>query len=57
MGIFDKVSETVSEHADEIKAGVDKAGDFVDDKTGAKYSDKVDQAQDFVKDQVDKLSK
>lgn len=56
MGIFDKLSETVSEHADEIKSGVEKAGDFVDDKTDAKYADQVDQAQDFVKDQVDKMS-
>lgn len=55
MGIFDKVTDVVSDHADQIKDGIDKVGDFVDGKTDAKYADQVDQAQDFISDQVDKL--
>lgn len=35
--------------------GIDKAGDFVDGKTDAKYADKVDQGQDFLKDETGNL--
>ena len=31
---------------------IDQAGDFIDEKTGGKYADKVDQAQAFLKDQI-----
>lgn len=51
----DKVEEFIHEHKDDAEGAVDKAGDFVDDKTGGKYADKVDQAQAFAKEQVDKL--
>ena len=34
---------------------MDKAGDFVDDKTGAKYSDQIDQGGDRAKDALDGL--
>ncbi|MFB7509635.1 antitoxin, partial [Streptomyces broussonetiae] len=32
--------------------GVDKAGDFVDEKTQSRYSSQVDTAQDKLKDQL-----
>ncbi|KYH45509.1 antitoxin [Branchiibius sp. NY16-3462-2] len=51
----DKVEEFIHEHKDEANDSVEKAGDFVDEKTGGKYADKVDQAQSFAKEQVDKL--
>lgn len=65
MGIFDKAKQFVNEHADQaerliaenkdkIKDGIEKAGDFVDQKTGGKYADKVDQAQNAAGDFVDK---
>lgn len=65
MGIFDKAKQFVSEHADDaerliaenkdkIKDGIEKAGDFIDEKTGGKYADKVDQAQNAAGDFVDK---
>lgn len=57
MGIFDKVTEAAAGHADEIRgaaeAGIDKAGDLIDAKTGGKFAGQVDQAQDFAKTQAD----
>nr|WP_202874650.1 antitoxin [Kribbella albertanoniae] len=34
---------------------MDKAGDFVDEKTAGKYGDKIDQGVDAAKDQLDNL--
>ncbi|GLZ75377.1 hypothetical protein Afil01_01840 [Actinorhabdospora filicis] len=56
MGIDDKIREgidkvkgLVNQHDDKIDAGVDKAADFVNDKTGGKYSDKVDGVAEKIK--------
>lgn len=58
MGFLDDAMEQLGEHAGEVADGIDKVGDFVDDKTGGKYSQYVDQAQeaakDWVADQADK---
>ncbi|MDN5563346.1 antitoxin protein of toxin-antitoxin system [Luteococcus japonicus] len=70
MGIFDKVKEVINggegslankardaanSHEAQVDQGIDKAGDFVDGKTDAKYADKVDQGQDFLKDETGNL--
>ena len=59
-GILDKFMEKVrglfGQHGDKADAAIDKAGDFIDDKTGDKYSDHVDKAQDTARDAADKLS-
>ncbi len=59
MGIFDqakdlagRAKDLAGEHADQVEEGVEKAGDFVDEKTGGKFSGQVDQAQEFVEKQV-----
>lgn len=49
MGIFDKAKDALSEHSDKVGAGVDKAGDIVDQKTGGKYAERVDQGQALAK--------
>ncbi|NLV56617.1 MAG: hypothetical protein GXY13_13500 [Acidimicrobiales bacterium] len=36
--------------------GIDKAADFVDDKTGGKHTDKIDKAADAAKGAVDKIA-
>jgi MT0933-like antitoxin protein len=56
MGLLDKIKGMFGQHHDTIEGGIDKAGDFVDDKTGGKYADKVDSAQDTAHDTLDKLS-
>ena len=36
-------------------SGVDKAGDFADDKTGGKYGEQIDQGAEKAKDGLDGL--
>jgi MT0933-like antitoxin protein len=50
MGFMDKMKEMVSGHKDQASGAIDKAGDVADDKTGGKYADKVDTAQEKAKD-------
>ncbi len=52
MGIFDKAKDALNEHGDKLAPGVDKVGDIVDDKTGGKYADKVDQGQELAKERL-----
>ena len=47
MGIFDKAKDALSEHSEHADKGIEKAGDFVDDKTEDKYAEHVDKGQDF----------
>jgi hypothetical protein len=66
-GILDKVKEVAerftdkmrglfSQPSDKADTAIDKAGGFVDDKTGDEYSEHVDKAQDAGHDAVDKPS-
>jgi MT0933-like antitoxin protein len=52
MGIFDKAKDALSEHSEHVDTGIEKAGDFVDDKTDSKYVEQVDQGQDFAATRV-----
>lgn len=52
VSVMDKIKSMLKGHEDQAAAGIDKAGDVVDDKTGGKYSDQVDTAQDKAKDQL-----
>jgi hypothetical protein len=53
MGLSEKISNAVAGHEDQVKAGIDKIGDLVDEKTGGQYAGQVDQAQDFLKGHLD----
>ncbi|MFI0444662.1 antitoxin [Actinomadura sp. 6N118] len=53
MSIVDKVKEMLGGHGDKAKGAVGKAGDMVDKKTGGKYADKVDTAQDKATEYID----
>jgi MT0933-like antitoxin protein len=55
MGLMDTIKGWFGGNKDKMKGGIDKVGDTVDDKTGGKFSGKVDPAQDKAKDVVDKL--
>lgn len=59
MSMFDdikqKATELVDQHGEQIADGIDKAGDFVDEKTGAQYSGHVDTAQGALRDGLDGL--
>ncbi|SHI35274.1 MT0933-like antitoxin protein [Tessaracoccus bendigoensis DSM 12906] len=56
MGILDNLGDLAKEHEDKIEAGIEQAGDLVDEKTGDKFADQVDQVQDLAKEQLDKLT-
>lgn len=54
MGILDKLKDAASGHEEQVNQAIDQAGDVVDQKTGGQYEGQVDQAQDFLKDQLNK---
>jgi hypothetical protein len=56
MGLLDNISAAIGGHEDQVKDGIDSIGDLVDDKTGGQYAGQVDQAQDFLKSQVDNVN-
>ncbi|MET4001540.1 MULTISPECIES: antitoxin [Arthrobacter] len=57
MSIFDdvkgKAAGLINGHEEAIKGGIEKAGDFVDSKTGDKFKDHVDSVQKSAGDFVD----
>jgi hypothetical protein len=56
MGIFDKAKDAMGEHGEQVDAGIEKAGDFVDERTDSKYVDQVDQGQETAKEKLGKGS-
>lgn len=50
----DKAQDLVGDHAEQIKDGIDKAGNFVADKFG--HGDKVDKVEGALSGLVDKLA-
>ncbi|WHM40384.1 antitoxin [Streptomyces sp. BPTC-684] len=52
MSVMDKLKQMLKGHEDTAGKGVDRAGDFVDEKTQGKYSSQVDTAQDKLKEQL-----
>ena len=59
VGTFDnlkgKVSDLVDQHSDKIETGMNKAGEFVDGKTGGKHSDKIETGKDKLRGALDGL--
>ena len=52
MGIFDRAKEALSGHNEQVEAVIDKAGDFIDEKTEGKYVEQVDKGQDMARDRL-----
>ncbi|MBX7548443.1 antitoxin [Streptomyces sp. NPDC004232] len=52
MSMMDKLKQMLKGHEDQAGKGVDKAGDYVDEKTQGKYQSQVDTAQDRLKEQL-----
>ncbi len=52
MDIVGQIKGAVAGHEAEVDEAIEKVGDFVDEKTGGQYADQVDQAQEFLKDQL-----
>ena len=56
MGIFDKAKDAMSGQSEQVDAGVEKAGDMVDEKTEGKYAEQVDQGQEMAKDKISDMT-
>ena len=52
MGIFDRAKEALSGHSEQVEAVVEKAGDFIDEKTEGKYAEQVDQGQQMATEKL-----
>lgn len=59
VGTFDnlkgKVSDLVDQHSDKIQTGMDKAGEFVDSKTGGKHTEHIATGKDKLRAALDSL--
>ena len=59
MGAFDNIKDEgeglVDEHGEQAGSGVDRVGDFVDEKTGGQHAEQIDQGSERAKDALDKL--
>ena len=50
-----KLTKAVDDHGDKIAGGIDKAGAMVNEKTGGKHADKIDQATGKARGALDSL--
>jgi len=46
-GFMDKARDMADQHDEQVDQGLDKAGDFADQRTGGKYDEKIDQGVDM----------
>ena len=51
----DKLTKAVDQHGDKIAEGIDKAGKAVNDRTGGKHANKINQATGKARDALDSL--
>jgi nitrogen-specific signal transduction histidine kinase len=49
MGFFDKAKDLLAQNADKVESVIDKAAEFVDEKTQGKYTDTIHKVQDEAK--------
>ncbi|WP_062994359.1 antitoxin [Nocardia mikamii] len=51
-GLVGKGRDAASQNADKVHGAVDKAGGFVNEKTGGKYSDHIDKGTEAIKKNI-----
>ena len=56
MGIFDRAKDALSGQGEQVDAGVEKVGDFVDEKTEGKYAEQVDKGQEMARDKLAEMN-
>jgi hypothetical protein len=54
-GLKRKAGDLAEKHDDKLDAGIDKAADFADDRTGHRYSEHIDKGEDAARDAIEKL--
>ena len=50
MGFLDRLKEMAGKHSDKVDEGVTRAADEIDERTGGKYSEQIDQAEERAKE-------
>jgi hypothetical protein len=51
-GFLDKAREAADQHDDKVDQGMEKAGDFADQKTGGKYDEQIDKGVDAAQERT-----
>ncbi|MFF9408582.1 antitoxin [Streptomyces anandii] len=57
MSMMDKIKGLLKGHEEQAGKGIDKGGDYVDQRTQGKYSGQVDTAQQRLKDEMDSMDR
>ncbi|MFE1863435.1 antitoxin [Streptomyces anandii] len=57
MSMMDKIKGLLKGHEEQAGKGVDKGGDYVDQRTQGKYSGQVDTAQQRLRDEMDSMDR
>ena len=55
MGLLDKAKQFVAKNDAQVKKGIGKVADVVDEKTGGKHRAQIEDVEAKAKDAVDKL--
>lgn len=55
MGLLDSVKKALKGKGKQIESGIDKVADVVDDRTGGKHTEQIEDAAEKAKDIVEKL--
>ena len=51
-GFMDKAKEFADQHDEQVDQGMERAGDFADEKTGGKYGEQVDRGVDAAQERT-----
>jgi len=51
-GFADKAKDFADQHDEQVDQGLDKAGDFADQKTGGKYDQQIDKGVDAAQERT-----
>jgi hypothetical protein len=52
MGVLDDAKQFIDEHDDQVDQALEKAGDVIDDKTGGRFSDQIDKAENIAQEKT-----
>jgi MT0933-like antitoxin protein len=56
VGFLDKAKDLLAQNADKVETAIDKAGEFVDEKTQRKYSDTIQKVQEKAQEEARKAA-
>ncbi len=51
-GLVDAVTDLAADHPDQVEDALDRISDIVDDRTGGRFTDQIDRAEDVVLDRL-----